>query len=121
FFGAELVGTAVDHASCCALRVCKLKDEPRKLLVEVGGLDAVSMRDRETSCGIGLTYSVTFEGISAAMNEHKVQNAMDVKANYIISTDSSCLLQLQGYIDKHQLPIKTKHIADVLTSGWANI
>ncbi|MGH2623159.1 MAG: Fe-S oxidoreductase, partial [Sphingobacterium sp.] len=40
---------------------------------------------------------------------------------YIISTDSSCLLHLQAYIDQHQLPIKTIHLVDVLTSGWANI
>jgi L-lactate dehydrogenase complex protein LldE len=64
---------------------------------------------------------VKFEGISTAMAEQKVQNAMNVKADYIISTDSSCLLQLQAYIEKNQLPIKTMHLVDVLTSGWANI
>lgn len=121
YFGAELVGTAVYHDSCAALRECKIKDEPRQLLTQVGGLEVVPMRDQETCCGFGGTFAVKFEGISAAMAEQKVQNAMAVKADYIISTDSSCLLQMQAYIDKHQLPVKTKHIADVLTSGWANI
>ncbi|PRD47024.1 (Fe-S)-binding protein [Sphingobacterium haloxyli] len=121
YFGAELVGTAVYHDSCSALRECKIKDEPRQLLTQVGGLEVIPMRDQQTCCGFGGTFAVKFEGISAAMAEQKIQNAMAVKADYIISTDSSCLLQLQGYIDKHQLPIKTKHIADVLTSGWANI
>ena len=121
YFGAELVGTAVYHDSCAALRECKIKDEPRQLLAQVGGLELVPMRDQETCCGFGGTFAVKFEGISAAMAEQKVQNALAVQADYIISTDSSCLLQLQGYIDKHQLPIKTKHLADVLTSGWANI
>ena len=121
YFGAELVGTAVYHDSCSALRECHIKDEPRKLLNQVGGLELLTMRDQETCCGFGGTFAVKFEGISAAMAEQKVQNAMAVKADYIISTDSSCLLQLQGYIDKQGLPIKTKHIADVLTSGWANI
>src|SRR5690606_22871581 len=121
YFGAELVGTEVYHDSCSALRACKIKDEPRKLLAQVGGLEVVSMRDQEACCGFGGTFAVKFESVSAAMAEQKIQHAMDVKADYIISTDSSCLLQLQGYIDKQQLPIKTKHIADVLTSGWANI
>jgi len=121
YFGAELVGTAVYHDSCSALRECKIKEEPRKLLSHVGGLDIVEMRDQETCCGFGGTFSVKFEGISTAMAEQKVQNAMNVKADYIISTDSSCLLQLQAYIEKNQLPIKTMHLVDVLTSGWANI
>lgn len=121
YFGAELVGRAVYHDSCSALRECRIKDEPRQLLEHVGGLEIVTMRDQETCCGFGGTFSVKFEGISAAMAEQKIQNAMAVKADYIISTDSSCLLQLQAYIDQYQLPVKTKHIADVLTSGWANI
>src|SRR5690606_20674383 len=121
YFGAELVGTEVYHDSCSALRECKIKDEPRRLLAQVGGLEVVSMRDQETCCGFGGTFAVKFEGISAAMAEQKVKNAMAVKADYIISTDSSCLLEIHAYIDKHQLTVKTKHIADVLTSGWANI
>ena len=121
YFGAELVGTAVYHDSCSALRECKIKEEPRRLLSHVGGLEILDIKDQETCCGFGGSFSVKFEGISAAMAEQKVNNAMAVKAEYIISTDSSCLLQLQAYIDKHSLPIKTMHLVDVLTSGWANI
>jgi L-lactate dehydrogenase complex protein LldE len=55
------------------------------------------------------------------MAEQKVRNALDLNADYIISTDSSCLLQLQSYIDKHKLPIQTMHLVDVLTTGWGNI
>ena len=121
YFGAELVGTAVYHDSCAALRECQIREEPRKLLEQVGGLEIVEMRDQETCCGFGGTFAVKFDGISSAMAEQKVLNAMEVKADYIISTDASCLLQLQAYIEKNKLPIKTMHLVDVLTSGWANI
>jgi len=30
-------------------------------------------------------------------------------------------LQLQGYIDKNELPVKTMHLADVLAHGWGNV
>ena len=42
---------------------------------------------------------------------------MNCEVEYIVSTDVSCLLHLQGYIDKHHLPLKTLHIADVLATG----
>ena len=109
------------HDSCSALREYGIKNEPRQLLSQVKGLELIEMDECETCCGFGGTFAVKFEGISAAMAEQKVQNALNVKADYIISTDSSCLLQLQAYIEKNQLPIKTMHLVDVLTSGWANI
>ena len=121
YFGAELVGTAVYHDSCAALRECQIREEPRKLLAQVGGLEIIEVRDQETCCGFGGTFAVKFDGISSAMAEQKVQNALAVNADYIISTGASCLLQLQAYIEKHKLPIKTIHLVDVLTSGWANI
>lgn len=118
YFGAELEGVAVYHDSCSALRECKIKEEPRRLLEKVHGLELVEMKDQEVCCGFGGTFSVKFEGISAAMAEQKVQNALNAGAEFIISTDVSCLMQLQGYIDAHHIPLKTMHIADVLTSGW---
>jgi L-lactate dehydrogenase complex protein LldE len=121
YFGAELLGKAVYHDSCAALRECKIKDEPRQLLEKVLGLEIVTMKDQEVCCGFGGTFAVKFSGISSAMAEQKVMNALDVGAEFIISTDASCLLQLQAYIDQKNLPIKTMHLADVLATGWGNV
>jgi radical SAM protein with 4Fe4S-binding SPASM domain len=57
------------------------------------------------------TFSVKFEPISAAMAEKKVLNALSVGAEIIISSDLSCLMQLQGYISNKKLPIKTTAIS----------
>ena len=121
YFGAELEGKAVYHDSCAALRECHIKTEPRQLLSKVHGLDLVEMKDSETCCGFGGTFSVKFEGIASAMAQQKIDHALEMEADYIISTDASCLLHLQGYIDKQQLSIKTIHLADVLASGWGNV
>lgn len=120
-FGAELDGRAVYHDSCSALRECKIKREPRQLLSKVYGLELVDLKDNETCCGFGGTFAVKFDAISTAMAQQKVNHALDAGADFIISTDSSCLLHLQGYIDKNQLPLKTMHIADVLANGWGNV
>ena len=77
-------------------------------------LELVDLKDNETCCGFGGTFAVKFDAISTAMAQQKVDNALAADAEYIISTDASCLLHLQGYIDKNNLPIKTMHLADVL-------
>jgi L-lactate dehydrogenase complex protein LldE len=117
-FNARLSGKATYHDSCAALRECKIKTEPRKLLSQVKGLEVVEMEDVETCCGFGGSFAVKFESISLAMADQKVKHALDTGAEYIISTDLSCLMHLDGYIRHKGLPLKTLHIADVLSSGW---
>ncbi len=117
-FGAVLETKATYHDSCAALRECKIKTGPRKLLSHVKGLELIEMNDNETCCGFGGTFAVKFDAISTAMADQKLTNAMATGASHIISTDLSCLMQLDGIIKHKKLPIQTKHIADVLASGW---
>jgi L-lactate dehydrogenase complex protein LldE len=117
-FGAKFPGKATYHDSCAGLRECKIKNEPRQLLANVEGLELTELKDVETCCGFGGTFAVKFGAISAAMAEQKVENALATGAEYLISTDASCLMHLQGYIDGKKYSLKTIHIADVLASGW---
>ena len=117
-FSAELNVKATYHDSCAALRECKIKEGPRKLLQRVKGLELVEMNETETCCGFGGTFAVKFGAISAAMADQKINHAIDTGASHIISTDLSCLMHLQGIITKKELPLTTMHIADVLSSGW---
>jgi len=116
-FGVTLNGKATYHDSCAALRECGIKEGPRKLLSKVKGLELVEMKDNETCCGFGGTFSVKFEDISVAMADQKLQHAMDTGASFIISTDISCLMQLDGRIKNKGLPLTTMHIADLLALG----
>jgi len=116
--GASLPGKFTYHDSCSALRECGIKAGPRALLQNVADLELVEMEDTETCCGFGGTFAVKFESISVAMAEQKVENAMATGADFIVSTDSSCLMHLEAYIKREKKPIRTMHIADVLASGW---
>jgi len=116
--GASLPGKATYHDSCAGLRECKIKEGPRKLLSKVRGLDLVEMKDVETCCGFGGSFAVKFEGISISMADQKINHAKETGADYIISTDLSCLMHLDGYAKNKGVAIKAMHIADVLASGW---
>ncbi len=112
--GASFPVTATIHDSCSALREYGLTDEPRKLLSHVKGLEIIEMDHTEDCCGFGGTFSIKHEAIATSMAEQKVNNALKTGAEYIISTEASCLMHLQGYISRNNLPLKTMHIADVL-------
>jgi len=116
--GSALKGKGTYHDSCAGLRECGIKNEPRKLLSQVKGLEMIELQDVETCCGFGGTFAVKFEPISIAMGEQKVENALATGADYLISTDLSCLMHLDGYIKNKGYKIQSMHIADVLASGW---
>ena len=116
--GATLNGKATYHDACGALRECGIKQGPRKLLENVAGLELVEMKEAEACCGFGGTFAIKYEPISIGMAQTKVSSALETGAQYMISTDVSCMMHIQGYIEQNNAPIKTMHIADVLASGW---
>ena len=116
--GARLAGKYTYHDSCAALRECGIRAAPRQLLDSVAGLERIEMKETTTCCGFGGTFAVKFEAISVAMAQQKVEYALETGADFLVSTDVSCLMHLEAYIKKEQLPLKCLHVADVLASGW---
>lgn len=106
------------HDACSALRECGIYAEPRQLLKKVAGLELVEIKDNTVCCGFGGTFAVKYEAISVGMAEQKCLHALDTGAEILVSADLSCLMHLEGYIQKNKLPLRTMHIADVLASGW---
>ena len=116
--GSEFNAKATYHNSCAALRECRVKEEPKQLLGKVKGLEMIEMADNETCCGFGGTFAVKFDAISIAMADQKINNAAATEAEYIISTDMSCLMHIDGRIKNVGSNLKVLHLADVLASGW---
>ena len=76
------------------------------------------MNETDVCCGFGGQFAAKFEAIASSMVEQKVENAVETKADYIISTDSSCLMHIDSYAKKNNHNLKIMHLADVLASGW---
>ena len=48
------------------------------------------------------------------MGEVKCASALETGADYMVSNDSSCLMHLQGMLDRQRKPLKSLHLAEVL-------
>jgi L-lactate dehydrogenase complex protein LldE len=113
--GARFPHKVTFHDGCHGLRELKNKHPPRELLARVQGLELIEMAEAENCCGFGGTFSAKFPMISTAMADVKCASALDTGAEFIVSCDSSCLMQLQGLIDRQRKPIKTIHLAEILS------
>ncbi len=112
--GATFLHKVTFHDGCHGLRELNNKRPPRELLAKVKGLELIEMGAAETCCGFGGTFSAKFPAISTAMGEVKCASAIETKAEYIVSCDSSCLMQIQGLADKQRQSLKTIHLAEIL-------
>ena len=114
--GARFPATVTFHDGCHGLRELGIKKPARDLLNKVKDLKLVEMTEAETCCGFGGMFAVKFPMISTAMGEVKCASICQTEAEYVISNDSSCLMQIQGILDKQGKPVKSLHLAEVLAS-----
>lgn len=115
--GSILTGKATYHDACSAIHECKMKSQPRTLLSQVQGLELIEMDNSETCCGFGGSFSMRNEPASIAMAEQKTEQALNTGAEYLISSDMTCLMHLDAYIQKRGINLKVMHMADVLAQG----
>jgi len=111
--GARFPHKITYHDGCHSLREMRIHEAPRQLLRHVRDVEFVEMR-QTICCGFGGTFSAKFPNISTAMGEVKCELADETGAEYVVSSDSSCLMHIQGLIDRRKGRLKTIHLAEVL-------
>lgn len=111
---SSFVGTATYHDSCSGLRELGIKEQPRKLLQGVEGLEITEMEDTEVCCGFGGTFCVKYPEISGRLGSDKLRNAEETGADVLLGGDLGCLLNLSGRARRQGMPMRVFHTAEVL-------
>jgi len=114
--GARFPAKVTFHDGCHGLRELGMQSQPRQLLAHVRDLELVEMKEK-VCCGFGGTFAAKFPMISTAMGEVKCDLAQETGAEYIVSNDSSCLMHIQGLLDRQGARMKTIHLAEILAGG----
>jgi L-lactate dehydrogenase complex protein LldE len=118
------------HDSCTAIRGlghCRPSElvhfpdfsKTRDVLAAVEGLQLVAIDRPDECCGFGGSFCVTDEVVSARMGRDRVEDFVRHGVEDIASADMSCLLHLQGIIDRGHLPLKVIHLAQILNGDPA--
>ncbi len=114
--GATWPGRGVYHDSCQLSRGLGVREEPRTLLSGVHGLEMMELERAEICCGFGGAFSLEFPGISEKMVEDKAAAVVKSGAQFLISAEPGCLMNIGGYLEKQGERVKAVHIAEVLAS-----
>ncbi|TXI12212.1 MAG: (Fe-S)-binding protein [Rhizobium sp.] len=102
------------HASMSERRDDAHYSKPLDLLRLVKGVELVEKARPDECCGFGGTFSVFEPAVSVKMGQDKVRDHAAAGAEYVVSADSSCMLHQKGCAGRLGLPLKFRHIAQVL-------
>jgi L-lactate dehydrogenase complex protein LldE len=116
------------HTSCSAIRGLGMASmservhdrkfsKPKALLESVPGVQLVDFERPDECCGFGGTFSVTEEAVAAKMGYDKLDFIRKSGAEYIVSSDMSCLMHLQGCARRLEEQVKFLHIAQILNGA----
>ncbi|MGH9820939.1 MAG: (Fe-S)-binding protein [Pyrinomonadaceae bacterium] len=114
--GSNFAGRVTWHDACHGLRELGLRDEPRRLLKNVKGIEFVEIQNADVCCGFGGTFSVKFPEISTGILDNKIEAIEKANVTTVVSGDSSCLMQIAGRLSRIGSKIRTAHIAEILAS-----
>lgn len=109
--------TAVCHHACHGLRLLHLKDAAETLLGNTENLTVQPWNNSEICCGFGGLFAVKMADVSGAMLRKKLTHIADSGADCVVTGDISCLMHMNGGLEKQGKRPSVRHIADVLAEG----
>lgn len=111
--------TITYHDSCSGLRELGTKNAPRQFL-QACGVEIIEMNDCEECCGFGGRFAEQFAPVSVAMAQKKCANILAAKTKDGAAVDAvgggdlGCLLQIEGWLRRHQHPLPVLHWVQLL-------
>jgi len=102
------------HDACSGMRELGIRKQPRALLAHVPGLELAELSEPEVCCGFGGTFCVKYPEISGRMVSNKIADIAATQADTVLAGDLGCLLNIAGRLRRERIPIKVRHIAEVL-------
>ena len=115
--GASYKGKITYHDSCQVLRGLGISSEPRRLLMNVKGLELVEMEKSDRCCGFGGIFSFKFPHISRELVKEKVAHILSSGADAVAGCEISCLMNIEAYLKLKGVPIRTLHLAEILADS----
>ncbi|MBI4215857.1 MAG: (Fe-S)-binding protein [Chloroflexi bacterium] len=107
------------HDPCHLARGQGLREEPRRLLRSIPGLELVEMAESDGCCGGAGTYNLEHPELSLGILKRKMENIAATGAAVVASGCPGCLLQLRLGAQRHGLALRVAHPVELIEESLA--
>jgi len=114
--GSRWPGKLTYHPSCHLLRMLGVDRQPRLLLSHIREAEIIELPEREDCCGFGGVFSLEHPELSAEFLQRKISNLESTGSPTLVLGDTSCLMHIQGGLQRRNKSQRVVHIAEVLNS-----
>jgi L-lactate dehydrogenase complex protein LldE len=104
------------HLSQMSELVAAPFSKPNSLLRMVKGIEIVPLNRIDECCGFGGTFCVAEEAVSAKMGKDRVEDHLIHGAEFITGVDMSCLMHMEGILNRRGSKVKVLHLAEILNA-----
>ncbi len=106
---------AVTYHDPCHIAHCQgIRQEPRRLMQLIPGLDYREMNEADACCGSAGTYNIERPEMSDKVLGRKVANIRKTGARYLVTGNPGCLLQLKKALAEGNEPVRVIHLTELL-------
>ena len=116
----ELNVTITYQDSCHLAHGQKIRAAPRKLLNAVPGILFKEMALADLCCGSAGIYNVMHTEMAGQLLENKMQSVNGTGAEWIVTANPGCMIQLQAGAQKHGKGQQVLHVVEVLDKSYSN-
>lgn len=104
------------HLSQMSELVASPFSKPVQLLNMVKQLQMMPLSRTDECCGFGGTFCVSEEAVSVKMGKDRIHDHALAGVDYITANDMSCLMHLQGILQRQKSKLKAIHIVEILNA-----
>lgn len=102
------------HDACQSHNVLGIREQPRRIIRDVLGLELKEMDNSAVCCGFGGSFSFEYPAVSRLILENKLTNAEAAAAEVVVMDNPGCLMQIGGGLDARRSPIGAMHLAELM-------
>ena len=105
------------HDYCQSHNCLGLKEQGRRLLRELAGIEVAEMYDSSVCCGFGGSFSVDHPEVSERVLRRKLRNVQETGAETVVTDNPGCILHLRGGLDAQRSQTRVLHLAELLAES----
>jgi glycolate oxidase iron-sulfur subunit len=102
------------HDPCHAVRYLGVKDQPRRILSSLPGVEFREMVGADRCCGMAGAFSLHYYDLSKKIGDKKAQRIKDTGADIVATACPGCMIQLTDSVKRNHLPQQVMHIMELL-------
>jgi glycolate oxidase iron-sulfur subunit len=104
---------------CHLAHAQRISGAPRRLLAKIPGLVLREMNESSLCCGSAGIYNVTQPDMAERLQRRKIENALAVEPEIVVTANPGCALQLRNGLDAAgRRDVMVKHIVEVLDEAY---